>query len=143
MLAPAPVRLLLEVAAQALQVLRVVLGRGAGQALDHVGGRPRGRRAGTSRARPTACATDTASAVDITVLEPLHGLPVRGLAGAQLAEGGDQHLEHVLGRRHRHARAREQPRGLLAHQGELGLEVGDREHRLEVEAALERARSSR
>ena len=90
--------LLLEVAAQPGQVVRVVLGRGAGEALDEVRGRARSRRAGTSRARrPRAPPTPPRRCSSRWTAGPSRRR--RGLAGAQLAERGDQHLQHVAPRR--------------------------------------------
>lgn len=119
------------------QVLGVVLDRGAGQALDDVR-----RRARVPAQEPPSHAHGVGHAHGLggrhDAGEPLDRVAVVHLPGAQLAEGRDEHLDHALRRRHRHARTLEQPLGLLAHELHLGAQIEDGEHRLEVEAALER-----
>lgn len=66
------------------------------------------------------------------------GAPSAAVAGAQLAEGGDQHLQYVATRRHGDAGGLQQCPRLGLDQVELGGEVRDREHGLKVEAAFQR-----
>src|SRR5215467_12940687 len=128
---------LVEIAAQLGEVVGVVLRGGSCEALDDVLGPP------AITAQEVAAHADSVGDADglggaHRRRELLRADPILAHRIPQLSEARDEHLKYVVVRRLWHARARQQLRRLALDQRQLLRRVPDREHGLEVEAALQR-----